>query len=241
MSKTSVFGLYFFVVISFVMILLMFLGSDVFRNLNRFIAESWTGGPLAIETLAQKEAEWKKGYANPSGIDGEIDPKRAKKMEALYRDLASHDVSEFFKKDVPFDEAHMTTPYILTWVALSVADTMTFSFNDIEARLSKSSRYFTDKGWAEFSKALEKSRILEKVRANLQTDSAAPHSAPKLLSEGVVAGRYQWVVQLPLNLAYQAGARRYDQGLLVTVVVVRSDDPKHPYGIGIEHWVVASP
>jgi len=47
-------------------------------------------------------------------------------------------------------------------------------------------------------------------------------------------------VQLALsnNLPRQAIAE--DLGLLVTVIIKRSPDPKHPYGIAIDQWIVAA-
>ena len=75
------------------------------------------------------------------------------------------------------------------------------------------------------------------VEVNQQVLSAAPKGAPILESEGLVAGRYQWVVQVPLILTYQSGARTQNTGLLVTVVVVRVPRLESPNGVGIEQWV----
>ena len=84
---------------------------------------------------------------------------------------------------------------------------------------------------------MERSRIIELVEANQQVLTAAPAGAPIVVSEGLVAGRYQWEVQLPMVLTYQAGARTRQDRLLVTIVIVRVPRLESANGVGIEQWV----
>ncbi len=95
-------------------------------------------------------------------------------------------------------EPNLSTPALLSWVAQSATEVMTFGFNDYQRRLQESSRNFTRRGWESFTQALEASRIIEMVKANQQVATAAPRGAPILQSEGEYNGRYQWVVQLPM-------------------------------------------
>ncbi len=131
----------------------------------------------------------------------------------------------------------MPISYFLTWAALAVSDAMVFGFNDYKMRLSLASDYFTEDGWKNFSDALKRSRLIEMVEVNQQIITAAPKGAPILQSQGVVGGRYQWVVEIPLILTYRSGAKTSNVGLLVTAIIVRSDDPKHSYGIGIDKGI----
>lgn len=234
MNKLTIAGLY----VLFAVIIALLAQIAINNSEFAFEPNYKVKGPLSIENLEKQEAEYKERVLRKR--NGEIDPERAERLEAEYMDLTDPDVHVFFKNDVPLDKPHMSTPYIMTWVALAVPDTMTFGFNDFEARLAKSSRYYTDKGWLSFSQALERSRIIEMIEANQQIITAAPKGAPVLESRGVVDGRFQWIVQLPLILTYRSGAKTYNTGLLVTVVVVRSDDPKHPYGLAIEQWLAAA-
>jgi intracellular multiplication protein IcmL len=125
----------------------------------------------------------------------------------------------------------------MSWVAQASTEVMTFGFNDYRRRLQESSRNFTRRGWESFTQALQKSRIIEMVEANQQVVTAAPAGAPILESEGVVAGRYQWIIQLPLVLTYQSGSRTKSDTLLVTVVVVRVPRLESSNGVGIEQWI----
>lgn len=138
---------------------------------------------------------------------------------------------------VALDQPNLSTPALMSWVAQASTEVMTFGFNDYRRRLQESSRNFTRRGWESFTQALQKARIIEMVEANQQVVTAAPQGAPILESEGLVAGRYQWVIQLPLVLTYQSGAKTKSDSLLVTVVVVRVPRLESPNGVGIEQWI----
>lgn len=138
---------------------------------------------------------------------------------------------------VALHEPNLSTPALMSWVAQASTEVMTFGFNDYRRRLQESSRNFTRRGWESFTQALQKSRIIEMVEANQQVVTAAPAGAPILESEGVVTGRYQWIIQLPLVLTYQSGARSKTDTLLVTIVVVRVPRLESSNGVGIEQWI----
>lgn len=138
---------------------------------------------------------------------------------------------------VPLSQPNLSTPALMSWVAQATTEVMTFSFNDYRRRLQESSRNFTKRGWESFTQALQRSRIIEMVEVNQQMITAAPKGAPILQSEGLVAGRYQWVVEIPLVLTYRSGAKTSNTGLLVTVIVVRVPRLESANGVGIEQWI----
>lgn len=138
---------------------------------------------------------------------------------------------------VALSEPNLSTPALMSWVAQASTEVMTFGFNDYRRRLQEASRNFTRRGWESFTQALQRSRIIEMVEANQQVVTAAPAGAPILESEGMVAGRYQWIIQLPLVLTYQSGSRTRTDNLLVTVVVVRVPRLESSNGVGIEQWI----
>jgi intracellular multiplication protein IcmL len=138
---------------------------------------------------------------------------------------------------VPLNQPNLSSPALMSWVAQATTEVMTFGFNDYRRRLQEASRNFTRRGWESFTQALERSRIIEMVEANQQVVTAAPAGAPILQSEGLVNGRYQWVVQIPMTISYQAGATIRSDSLLVTVVVVRVPRLESPNGVGIEQWI----
>lgn len=138
---------------------------------------------------------------------------------------------------VALSEANLSTPALMSWSAQSATEVMTFGFHDYRRRLQEASRNFTRVGWASFTSALEKSRIMEMVEANQQVVTAAPRSAPVLISEGVANGRYQWQIEIPMVITYQAGSQRRADNLIVTLLIVRVSKLESPNGVGIEQWI----
>lgn len=134
-------------------------------------------------------------------------------------------------------QPNLSSPALMSWVAQSATEVMTFGFNDYRRRLQEASRNFTPKGWESFTKALQTARIIESIQKNSQVITAAPRGAPILESEGVVGGRYQWVVQIPLILSYQSGGKTRTAHWMVTLVVVRVPRLESPNGVGIAQWV----
>lgn len=141
---------------------------------------------------------------------------------------------------IGLNEPNLSTPALMSWVAQAATEVMTFGFNDYRRRLQEASRNFTRRGWESFTTALQRSRIIEMVEAKQQVVTAVPQGAPILESEGQVAGRYQWVVQIPLVVTYQSGAKSQNNNLLITVVVVRVPRLETPNGIGIEQWIASA-
>lgn len=140
----------------------------------------------------------------------------------------------------PLNEPNLSSPALMSWVAQSATEVMTFGFNDYRRRLQEASRNFTRRGWESFSTALQRARIIETVEANMQVVTATPTGAPVIQSEGVVQGRYQWVVQLPMALTYQAGSKTRTDNLLVTLVIVRVPRLESSNGVGIEQWIAVA-
>lgn len=140
----------------------------------------------------------------------------------------------------PLNEPNLSSPALMSWVAQSATEVMTFGFNDYRRRLQEASRNFTRRGWESFSSALQRARIIETVELNQQVVSSTPTGAPVIQSEGIVQGRYQWVVQLPMSLTYQSGAKTRTDNLLVTLVIVRVPRLESPSGVGIEQWIAVA-
>ena len=137
-------------------------------------------------------------------------------------------------------QPNLSSPALMSWVAQAATETMTFGFNDYRRRLQEASRNFTPQGWESFSAALQGAKIVESIQENSQVISAAPLGAPILETEGVVGGRYQWVVQMPLLLTYQSGTKTRTSRWVLTLVIVRVPRLESPNGVGIAQWV-ASP
>ncbi|MCE9507190.1 MAG: type IVB secretion system apparatus protein IcmL/DotI [Alphaproteobacteria bacterium] len=138
---------------------------------------------------------------------------------------------------VPLNLPNMGTSALMSWVAQSSTEVMTFGFHDYQRRMQQSSRHFTRHGWESFTNALQKSRIIEAVESSRQVVTAQPRSAPILIQEGVFNGKYRWVVDLPLAVTYQAGTATRTDNLTVRLVIDRVPSLENPNGVGIEQWI----
>ena len=138
---------------------------------------------------------------------------------------------------VPLDRENMNISALMSWVAQAATETMTFGFHDYQRRLQQASRHFTRRGWESFATALQKAGIIESVTAQQQVVSAEPRAAPILVQQGVINGKYRWLITLPLRVTYRAGMQSRTDNLKVTMVVERVPSLENPAGVGIEQWV----
>lgn len=138
---------------------------------------------------------------------------------------------------VPLSQPNLSRPALLSWVTQAATEVMTFGFNDYRRRLQESSRHFTGLGWQSFTKALQQSKTIDTLQANNQVITAAPRGAPVLQSEGVVNGQYQWIVEIPMTVSYESGAKKSNENMIMTVVIVRVSRLESPNGVGIAQWI----
>jgi intracellular multiplication protein IcmL len=139
----------------------------------------------------------------------------------------------------PLDQpGSMTTAALMSWVALATSEVMTFGFNDYQRRLQQSSRHFTKHGWETYTGALQASHIIDGMIANKEVLTASPRAAPILKQEGVMNGKYRWIVQLQLQVDYDSntGTSR-KSNLNVQLVIERVPSLENPSGVGIEQWI----
>ena len=140
-------------------------------------------------------------------------------------------------KMTPLNEPNMNPAALMSWVAQAATEVMTFGFHDYRRRLSEAQAHFTRRGWESFTQALTRSRILEMVEQNQQVVTAVPRSAPTLLQEGIVKGKYRWYVQLPLLVTYKSGAQSRAEKLNIRIAVERVPTLENASGVGIAQWI----
>ena len=138
---------------------------------------------------------------------------------------------------IALSEPNLSKPALVSWAAQAAAETMTFGFNDYRRKLNESSRNFTTSGWQSFTRALEQSALIERIDANRQLITAIPSGAPIIVSSGVVNGRYQWVLTVPMTLTFEAGSSREQSRDIYQLTVVRVPRLESSSGVGIEQWV----
>ncbi len=134
-------------------------------------------------------------------------------------------------------EPNLSVKALVSWSSQAATEVMTFGFNDYRRRFQESSRNFTPIGWESFYKGMERSRILTNVEENQQYIIAAPAGPAILVAQGLNKGRYEWQVQVPLVITYQAQAAISSEWMLITMTLVQLQQADGASGVGIERWI----
>ena len=139
---------------------------------------------------------------------------------------------------VPLDQAYHTSPEILQWVSTVMPKVLQYDFIHYNDELKSASQYFTSAGWQVFLNQLNHYVNYNNVKANQLIVTATPVSAPFILNQGLLAGRYGWWVQIPLKLKYIGNNQNSVQQLTLQVLVMRVPTANNLSGIGIQNVIV---
>lgn len=138
---------------------------------------------------------------------------------------------------VGLDRPNMNEQTMFDWAAEATSQILTFGFNDYNAKLNAVHNRFTEDGWASFAPTLYKSKFFQGVISEQQIVTSVPKAPPRLFSEGLVAGQYSWIIEIPMLLTVRSGSisRTLDQ--TVRIVIVRVPTDLNPSGIAIDRWI----
>ena len=129
---------------------------------------------------------------------------------------------------------------ILVWANEAVITAYTYDFNNYQTQLQKASQYFTTEGWQTFMTALTASGNLTKVVEHKMVVSAVATGSPIVLSQGELAGRYSWKVQMPVLVTYLGANASNKQNLIVTMLIVRTGTAEGTRGLGIKQFIATA-
>jgi hypothetical protein len=69
---------------------------------------------------------------------------------------------------------------------------------------------------------------------------ASPSGAPSLVNEGLLSGRYAWLVTMPITVSYSGYKPPGPRDLQLQVTVVRVSTLNNLTGVGIDNVVVVN-
>ena len=227
MDKKAIIGLY----VLFLLIIALLVQLVYNQYFNQIVVN-----PYSLENLKKAEIEHKaffKKRVQNSRVQMEFFNQR-------YLGLGYRDVGKLFNRDIPLEKSNIPQSYVLTWATMAVAESLNFRSHDYKARLSIASRYFTKRGWQAFSAFLDNQAILSGLDETRHHIVTVPWHAPFLISEGPKLTRfghyYHWVMNVPVIMTKKAGRNIDDTNYVVNIMVIRSDDEQHPFGIAIDRW-----
>ena len=138
----------------------------------------------------------------------------------------------------PLEEPVMTQAALGSWVVTAVTEAFTVGHHDWRLRLSGVREYFTEDGYDGYTRQLEESRLLERVREYRQVTSAVAKGAPVMTQATMWQGRALWTMEFPMLLTFHAGNREDTIEFVVTTLVMRVRREERPAGIGIQQIVM---
>ena len=138
------------------------------------------------------------------------------------------------------NEPNMPDSAVLQWAANAAVAANTYDFSNYRSALQQSQKYFTVSGWQEFLAALKRSNNLDTVLAKKLMVTTVVTGAPVVKQQGEIRGTYAWQIQLPMVLTYQSASEKFNQKVLVSLLVVRVTELDNPQGLGINQWVATA-
>lgn len=142
------------------------------------------------------------------------------------------------QEPVPLDQPYRTTADMLQWVSDALPNSFDYDFVNYNAQIQVAPRYFTAKGWKAFLNHLNNYVNYNNVQSKKMFVSGAPASAPFVLNQGLILGRYGWWVQMPVTISYRDSSGTKTLGLTMQVLVVRVPTLNNLAGIGIDDVIV---
>lgn len=137
------------------------------------------------------------------------------------------------------DQPVYTQATVTRWTATAIMETFDLGYNNWRRRLQSSSRFFTEPGgWNSFMEAITKARLIEMLEARQMVMSAVVQGAPVIIDARPVGGRFQWIVEMPVGLTFQAGKNREPQQYCVSATVVQVPTTEKDDGVAIDAIVV---
>ncbi|MBL7525130.1 DotI/IcmL family type IV secretion protein [Legionella bononiensis] len=119
--------------------------------------------------------------------------------------------------------------YVLIWAKHAITQSFNFNSPSLDSQLQKLQSCYTEQGWLEFSTALQKSGNLEAMRSLNIKMSSEPVGSPQL----ILSKDEQWVITLPIKVAYQNNQSTISQLLDIKLTIGR----KNTGDLGIIHML----
>ena len=139
---------------------------------------------------------------------------------------------------VQIDQPYLLVPDVLQWVSDVLPRSFQLNFYQYDDQIKSYSHYFTDSGWKIFLNQLNNYVNYNTVKTSKLFVSATPTSAPFVLNQGVLSGRYSWWVEMPIDITFKGDSILPTKSLTLQVLVVRVSTLNNLAGVAIDNVIV---
>jgi hypothetical protein len=132
---------------------------------------------------------------------------------------------------IPVQAAPLDETALAVWANEAIVATYSFNYTNFIQRQKEIAKYFTAKGWTDYSTVFLASKLPETVKANSYFVSAVATLPPKINAKSAS----QWQATMPLLVVYQNPQYQQKQTLEVTINFSQA-----PAGQGVRGLAITS-
>lgn len=138
----------------------------------------------------------------------------------------------------PPDEPMLNDSEIAGWAVRVVPEIHSFSYENHRAVLNGVRGYFTEKGFLAFYRNLQRTKMLETLKAQGLSISVSSTGTPRICRQNADGGTYGWTVEIPKLFLFKDADDKERNAInqYVILKIVRSNDPVNRDGVAIENW-----
>jgi intracellular multiplication protein IcmL len=137
----------------------------------------------------------------------------------------------------PLDSPIVDDAELLDWSVKWVLAAYNIDYYRYAEQLNAAGRHYTPTGWSSFANSLNASGNFEKMKHDQLLCFAQAQRAAVIQKTVIVSGRLAYAVQFPMVQTCENTNGHNSMDMMMTAVVVRTDDPDHPDGLAIDQLV----
>jgi intracellular multiplication protein IcmL len=154
---------------------------------------------------------------------------------------------DFRVMELPTNDIAFVSPSTLTnWAAKWGRKTLTLSFNHYKEEISEVKPRFTDQGFTDYYNSLffagknnDSSGLIDMLEERRLFVDLIIKGNPIILDEGIAAGRYSWLIEMPVTLSYEnSDGIAFSENKVMELIIVRGPLTKYPEGIAIHRLTI---
>lgn len=138
----------------------------------------------------------------------------------------------------PMNQPYLSVPDLLQWVNEALISSFTYDYVSYDHEIEKNKHYFTEEGWKKYLSILNNYAAAKTLQTAKIFVNAVPNSAPFIVNDGVLDGRYSWWIQMPLDIRSTGYQTNAVQAVTFQVLVTRVSTLNDLNGVAIDNILV---
>lgn len=206
-------------------------------------------GPKEDPNAPKPEKTLQAPFAEQSGSTAAANP--ATPAASKLMDLYGHDQNTLLANSLDINQPHMNAVQVAEWGGNVVSSALSLRADGWNETLKALRPNFSDYGWQEYTDYLNKIGILSTLQSSQTRMQTITDGVPQVTKEGVVEGKYSWLVQVPVTASFYdlkvqqysdvAPSSIHNQKLLIQAQITRTDKKNAATeGVEITRWIVSS-